>query len=493
MDYEDTKVIHEDPDQGHIKKPKQDELVDGNTTTAPDWQQEAQKKDNSLEVEGEIKNPEQDALDQAILDMKEKELLVKEFIKAGMSEKKAMAFLEAYGYEAIGNGDVLRSQEPDRDNGVLQKYIKYTIYALSVIALLAVLVWGVIVLTTPTKSTIDKWVASKNHNKLGNFISSNYGWLDKSYAKYKLYLYAVSEAVHADNTKYKSTLIDVLTKADYSTRTELIQMVCTNKLEPGLISGMLTVVLDKHHGTPPQPKETQQQLTLIDSALLKLPSATADSLLIVALAGQLDLSYGIGELVSRAEKFSVFSREAYPVFGPLYDDILLYDKQTQNIRNLEETTSAAETSLVELESELAEVMDRLNRSFLLDFWVAAQTSYKQYEIVLDNWGYGRAQHAILRTIDTEYTTTGYARLYVLKGFDEEVQIKEDYGGFTQSWPVFIEYTTSPEDASKSLQLKGKIREFREVITKSHEQLKLAPKIMDEFREQILKVINKYNE
>ncbi|MCF7919314.1 MAG: hypothetical protein K9N06_05320 [Candidatus Cloacimonetes bacterium] len=99
-----------------------------------------------------------------------------------------------------------------------------------------------------------------------------------------------------------------------------------------------------------------------------------------------------------------------------------------------------------LHSELAELEELIENSksiIYLEAYIVLERSYMEYEIALPEYDFYYGQHpsdrhAILNTVDTEFSSKGLFHMYVMKLYQEPVQLKEEFGGFTQQWNVYLE-------------------------------------------------------
>jgi hypothetical protein len=64
-----------------------------------------------------------------------------------------------------------------------------------------------------------------------------------------------------------------------------------------------------------------------------------------------------------------------------------------------------------------------------------------YEIALpDAWGRPSSEHAYLFTKETRFKTKGRFTMPVIRRSNVETRLRDEYGGFRQSWPFFVEST-----------------------------------------------------
>ena len=112
-------------------------------------------------------------------------------------------------------------------------------------------------------------------------------------------------------------------------------------------------------------------------------------------------------------------------------------------------SEALEAEVTRLEGGLVEARSKLltdNIATLHAFMVAEQSPHF-YEIALADYvGWGTpipsARHAILMTTETTFTSKGWFRISAQRVTEVPIKLKEEFGSFTQAWPVYSEVTSS---------------------------------------------------
>lgn len=172
---------------------------------------------------------------------------------------------------------------------------------------------------------------------------------------------------------------------------------------------------------------------------------------------------------SKAKSFSTF-QSVNKIDAQIENNTEKYDK-------LIDQKSAEKTKLIndnsefisnrnKLEKDIDELEKELEKSgyFWLRGSILGEIKTKAYEISIP---YQRT-HALLRTIETEYTSKGTFSLRVKKTGTSNVKLKEEFGSFTQEWDVYTEVT---EGAVESHNIRKKLlnekkSEFRALKNKS---------------------------
>jgi peptidyl-prolyl cis-trans isomerase B (cyclophilin B) len=110
-----------------------------------------------------------------------------------------------------------------------------------------------------------------------------------------------------------------------------------------------------------------------------------------------------------------------------------------------------------LEDELKFVKTEPLKTQTLEAFMVANVGYGQYEIALrasNYWGRTPSDnHAVLFTKESSFQSKGWFTLRVRRLADSEVRLKEDFGSFNQTWPVYEE-VTEKDIASNEKDLKS---------------------------------------
>lgn len=88
----------------------------------------------------------------------------------------------------------------------------------------------------------------------------------------------------------------------------------------------------------------------------------------------------------------------------------------------------------------------VNSAFNIDIYIigliGSQDGFQEYEVCPARYYYGNKilseDRALLYTGYTKYTSKGWANLEVVSLSNTDVQVKEDFGGFVQQWPNYLE-------------------------------------------------------
>ena len=155
--------------------------------------------------------------------------------------------------------------------------------------------------------------------------------------------------------------------------------------------------------------------------------------------------------------------------------------------------TSIEENLIKTKAEINTLKNRITEDekyiedsgdyFYLSAYIVAQTSYTEfssiiteYEIALEDYDYyygiiPSQNHAILLTIETQFSSKGRFALYAKKLYEIPIQIKQEFGGFTQNWSVYME--VSDQTRSKIKNKKEDINKFKTLLKKkSKEEKKL---------------------
>ena len=111
-----------------------------------------------------------------------------------------------------------------------------------------------------------------------------------------------------------------------------------------------------------------------------------------------------------------------------------------------------ERDLIELEDEKKDVQETLdvvrgrldNIQTLAAFVIGLQERTSEgdlYEIAFLERGRPSSNRAYLLTKETQFKTKGRFTMPVIRGSNVETRLRDEYGGFRQSWPLFVESTS----------------------------------------------------
>jgi len=121
------------------------------------------------------------------------------------------------------------------------------------------------------------------------------------------------------------------------------------------------------------------------------------------------------------------------------------DEIQASLRNKEREVSRLEEERNDLQETLESVREDLDGIQMLTAFVVGLQKRTQdgelYEIAfIDGWGRPSSDHAYLFTTQTQFQTKGRFTLPVVRGSNVSTRLRDEYGGFRQSWPFFMEST-----------------------------------------------------
>jgi len=135
---------------------------------------------------------------------------------------------------------------------------------------------------------------------------------------------------------------------------------------------------------------------------------------------------------------------------------------SDSICELEDTRSLAKAYIPRLEREVSETQIEPIHSQSLTAYMIADVGLGQYEIALPELTYwGRVPsktHAVLVATQTSFQSTGWFTIRAKRLDDSVVRLKEEFGSFNQSWPVYVEITDHDiaEYNQQTAQLQSKV-------------------------------------
>lgn len=116
----------------------------------------------------------------------------------------------------------------------------------------------------------------------------------------------------------------------------------------------------------------------------------------------------------------------------------------QEIITARDRKANAQSTIPRLESELESQNTVPVKTQMLEAYMVADVGFGGYEIALAQYTYwgkvASESHAVLFTKSTSFGSKGWFNLRVRRLPDSEVKLKEEFGSFNQTWPVFEEVT-----------------------------------------------------
>lgn len=357
---------------------------------------------------------------------------------------------------------------------------------LGILVITILLIICVVKLMSPSRGKVNKWIATKNYQKLDAFLERGERLYKNTGGKRNVYLYAVQKAAIHDASRYGDRFIMCLDDASDYERTYLLRLAMDAAFSPEQLQEILLLIT-----TNSISRSDNNLLNAIDGILSKRPVAEADSILHVALARIQGTSNDVKTLVSNTLLFSFFHKEAYPKFYDVYRMISSCGELISNFKTVDAQLTNSQSRLDRLEASLAEKVERNRESFMLDCWIVAQAANGKYEIIVDTWsGIGRAY---LQTLFTEFSSRGNTRIRVFHHGYERVSVREEFGGFNQSWPVFLEdvgYDVRRESIST---LRNDIWELKESMRTLRNAKEDSQRALDEVTVTIFQIFDKYRQ
>jgi len=120
----------------------------------------------------------------------------------------------------------------------------------------------------------------------------------------------------------------------------------------------------------------------------------------------------------------------------------LLDILNANLKDKEADYNDRKSSIKDFESAIdtmnTAIRDYHENVINLYGYIVGQTDTRTYEIIIGNPMYSSSR-GVLYTLKTSFQSKGVFTIKALKLGDTEVKLKEEFGGFDQSWPQYIEY------------------------------------------------------
>lgn len=167
------------------------------------------------------------------------------------------------------------------------------------------------------------------------------------------------------------------------------------------------------------------------------------------------LSSLLGSTIDNKSKISKLQEDNSSI-DPKIDDL---NKQVTDTKKLVDDTNAKTEQFKKDVSDAQISYNALNSSIInLRFYctgVASGGDDYTYEIALPTYIYGQEipskNHAILKTVDYKITSKGWGNEKVVIDKNTDVTLKDDYGGFTQTWTVYRQFTNADQRSLSAYQ------------------------------------------
>lgn len=293
----------------------------------------------------------------------------------------------------------------------------------------------------PSESTLEKWFKSGQEERILSLYSE--GLLDKDLERQNKSLSIIAEFIarhpsSKTHQKFENMICD--DQINSNLKTIMLKPICGTNLIPidGLrifkyyiehpdIDHILQIQIASYISKIDEQNLFQDFKTRYDSMLRSNDPDRASSML--------SLYGNIGPQFQKR-------------ISPQLSCIQNYNNTTKDISELNAYIATLTSQIEDQKNIIQTNEDRFNsekanqtKSFILNAFMIGKHSNAEYEIDV----YGK--RALLIALKTEFTTKGYFNLPVKKLMDMPVKIKEEYGGFDQNWPVFIEIDPKEEQAN----------------------------------------------
>ena len=296
------------------------------------------------------------------------------------------------------------------------------------------------------KNDLKKYSDTGNENELIKFIDKN----KHNYKKYDLIKYAINEIVKKDLNNCEEFIENSLIENIKDKELEQDVFIIYNNNNKAFLNW--NKILLKYYET---------NNTILKEQLLKMLNNYDDNE--INKFCKFSKDYFIKEIYNL--NFFVLRKKLFELKNKLNNLSLL--KINENQKNKIQKTNLTIDKYNEIysntiieENEILKIKDEINAInknlkedeeyieengdyFYLNAYIVGQYEYKIYEIALSDYDYyyGKIpsdKHAILVTIVNEFSSKGWFNLYVRKLSEIPMQIKHEFGGFTQKWDVYQE-------------------------------------------------------
>jgi hypothetical protein len=333
------------------------------------------------------------------------------------------------------------------------------------------------------KNDITKYADMGNENKLIKFIDKN----KNNQEKYDLILYAINEIITKDLENCKKFIENsyIISIAGNELEYNVFKVYNNNKITFSDWNNLLLKYFETNNII------LNDQLLIMlnnydDGNLKQFYEYSIEKILKeIQNANFIELKNKLPELTTKLNKLSLIriNEDQKNKIQQLDISISKFNDSFLDITTIEENLIKTKTEIDTLKNRLTEDEKYIEDSgdyFYLSAYIVAQTSYtefssilNEYEIALENYDYFGSipsqNHAILLTIETQFSSKGRFALYAKKLYEIPIQIKQEFGGFTQNWSVYMEI--SDQTISTIKNKKNDINKFKALLKKKSKKKK----------------------
>lgn len=289
------------------------------------------------------------------------------------------------------------------------------------------------------REALMKYSSNGDYDKLINYINKNYDNSNNS----ELILLAINEIV---NSKNNDDLI-VLEELFYKDVSDEIKLEITSAFNNKDKLFKSFEKLNDYFFENYKRKENAK----ISTEVLKMLIKYKEDQLIKYNINAFEKKYNSNEF-EEAHIRLVLLKELFPNKRNSIEALInKFEKLVEVDIDIEEVKN----QISELENKIDEIKSALINSdyFSLEAFVIAEMEPNFYEIAIAEKGYYTSipsdNHAYLITSKTKFTSKGRFVMNVVKMYEEDVKLKEQFGGFTQKWNVYYEITDEYIETMKS--------------------------------------------
>lgn len=156
----------------------------------------------------------------------------------------------------------------------------------------------------------------------------------------------------------------------------------------------------------------------------------------------------------------------------LVEELISYVPLVSEIKMKQESIASLVRNSNQLKLQIKEYK-KLNAYMVSQIELNQERGYALYEIALPRYDeyFGKLpseNHALLMTIQTTFSSKGWFTLSVTKTSQIPMDLKEEFGGFTQTWDFYVE--VSSNEIYENDQKKNQIKEIEKELNKYKKQL-----------------------
>jgi len=217
---------------------------------------------------------------------------------------------------------------------------------------------------------------------------------------------------------------------------------------------------------------------------------------VVNFAENIDLTKKKGKLIDLINKIKMSESELPKELTYLKDNIVRIEDNLDKIEKLEEKRKNKKIELREVKRNKEKVKGLVKdakylRGYVVGLVEEVNGRYGYEFAPLNEYGRPTSDRGYIITEERKFDSKGKFEIGVKKVNEVETKIKEKYGGFEQSWPVYIEIENLSEKRKKLRKMKKRVRVLESNVKYYRDEKTRAEFEIEKSKESLWIVKNKF--